>query len=110
MKKVDHFLIFAQNIDRGYTLEPPQLEPVLTSNHNLWFRAKIRKICIPLVNPSFTISKWGVRGNKLHGRLCMMIQVDELSPIDHICINCWLPVYKKSILEKQEASKINGVV
>ena len=30
--------------------------------------------------------------------------------IDHICINCWLPVYKKSILEKQVASKINGVV
>ena len=24
MKKVDFFLIFAQNIDRGYTLEPPQ--------------------------------------------------------------------------------------
>ena len=30
--------------------------------------------------------------------------------IDRICINCWLPVYKKSILEKQVASKINGVV
>ena len=24
MKKCDIFLIFAQNIDRGYTLEPPQ--------------------------------------------------------------------------------------
>ena len=24
MKKVDNFLIVAQNIDRGYTLEPPQ--------------------------------------------------------------------------------------
>ena len=24
MKKCDVFLIFAQNIDRGYTLEPPQ--------------------------------------------------------------------------------------
>ena len=24
MKKVDNFLIFAKNIDRGYTLEPPQ--------------------------------------------------------------------------------------
>ena len=24
MKKVDRFLIFAQHIDRGYTLEPPQ--------------------------------------------------------------------------------------
>ena len=24
MKKCDNFLIFAQNIDSGYTLEPPQ--------------------------------------------------------------------------------------
>ena len=24
MKKVDNFLIFTKNIDRGYTLEPPQ--------------------------------------------------------------------------------------
>ena len=24
MKKCDIFLVFAQNIDRGYTLEPPQ--------------------------------------------------------------------------------------
>ena len=24
MKKVDRFLIFAQNIDCGYTIEPPQ--------------------------------------------------------------------------------------
>ena len=31
MKKCDIFLIFAQNIDRGYTLEPPRLaEAVLT--------------------------------------------------------------------------------
>ena len=27
MKKCDNFLIFAQNIDRGYTLEPPQWGP-----------------------------------------------------------------------------------
>ena len=36
-------LIFAQNIDCGYTLEA-----VLTSTHNLCFRAKIRKKCITL--------------------------------------------------------------
>ena len=40
MKKFDVFLIFAQNIDCGYTLEPPQYEGVLTSTHNLCFRAK----------------------------------------------------------------------
>ena len=39
MEKCDIFLIFAQNIDRGYTLEPHQ-EAVRTITHNLCFRAK----------------------------------------------------------------------
>ena len=44
------FHIFAQNIDCGYMLEPPQQEAVLTSTQNLCFEAKIREIgtCIPL--------------------------------------------------------------
>ena len=42
MKTFDIFLIFAQNIDCGYTSEP-----VLTSTKNLCLKAKIRKI-IPL--------------------------------------------------------------
>ena len=48
----DIFLIFAQNIDSGYTLEPPQnrlTNAVLKSTHNLCFRAKIRKKCIPYI-------------------------------------------------------------
>ena len=40
MKKCDIFLIFAQNIYCGYTLEPPA---VLMSTHNLCFRAKKRR-------------------------------------------------------------------
>ena len=40
LKYFVYFHIFAQNIDCGYTLEPPQ-EAVLTSTHNLCFRAKI---------------------------------------------------------------------
>ena len=63
MKKCYIFLIFAQNIDCGYTLEPPQpqgggslslCEAVLTSTHNLRFRAKI--MYTP-VNPSFSIKQ-----------------------------------------------------
>ena len=46
LKKFDTFLIFAQNIDCGYMLEPG--EAVLTSTHNLCFEAKIRKIGLPL--------------------------------------------------------------
>ena len=48
-KKFDIFLIFAQNIDCGYKLE--LTEAVLTSTHNLCFRAKIRNIGIPLHTP-----------------------------------------------------------
>ena len=47
MKDCDVFLIFAQNIDCGYMLEPLN-EAVLTSTDNLCFRAKISKKCIPL--------------------------------------------------------------
>ena len=50
MKNFDIFLIFAQNIDCGYTLEPLR-RAVLTSTHNLCFGAKIRKIGIPLHTP-----------------------------------------------------------
>ena len=42
MKNCDIFLTFAQNIDCGLTFEPPH-EAVVTSTHNLCFRAKIRK-------------------------------------------------------------------
>ena len=54
-KNCDFLLIFAQNIDCGYTLEPPQCEAFLTSTHNLCFGAKIRKKLYTPVNPSFTI-------------------------------------------------------
>ena len=60
-KKFDIFLIFAQNIDCGYTSD----EAVLTSTHNLCFGAKIRKIGIPLHTPVF-LYKSGVQGSILH--------------------------------------------
>ena len=56
MKNCDVFLIFAQNIDCGYTLEPP-----LTSTHNLCFRAKIRKNEYPC-KPQFDYIKMGCKG------------------------------------------------
>ena len=52
-KIFDIFLIFAQNIDCGYTLEPPRL--------TLCFGAKIRKIGIPLHTPVL-LYKSGVQG------------------------------------------------
>ena len=70
LKNFDIFLIFAENIDFGYTLEPPRidcgytLEPhrrVLTSTHNLCFGANIRKIGIPL-HTLVLLYKNGVQG------------------------------------------------
>ena len=46
-------------------------EAVLTSTHNLCFRAKIRKMYTP-VHASFTIQKWGVRGYLLHELVFVM--------------------------------------
>ena len=56
MKICDIFPIFAQNIDRGYTLEPP-----LTRTHDLCFRAKIRKNVYPC-KPQFYYIKVGCKG------------------------------------------------
>ena len=73
-KKEDSFLsfFFAQNIDCGYTLEPPRLgssneypqsmflsEAVLTCTHNLCFGAKIRKIGINLHTPVLLYKRGG---------------------------------------------------
>ena len=44
------------------------------STHDLCFRAKI--MYTP-VNPSFTISKWGVMGSKLHKRVRVMAKVSK---------------------------------
>ena len=60
MKFFDIFLIFAKNIDCWYTLEPPH-EAVLTSTHNLCFRAKIRKNEYPC-KPQFYYLKVGCKG------------------------------------------------
>ena len=53
---------FAQNIDCGYTLEPPQcrlIEAVLMSTHNLCFRANNKKIMYAPVIQKLNIYKWG---------------------------------------------------
>ena len=44
---------------------------VLTTTHNLCFRAKIGKMITP-VNPRFTIQKLGVQGSTLYGLVSMI--------------------------------------
>ena len=61
MNKCDIFIIFAQNIDCGYTLQV-----VLLSTHNLCFRAKkIGKNVYPC-KPQFHYIKVGCKGVCLH--------------------------------------------
>ena len=78
-KKFHVFLIFAQNIDCGYTLEPPRRggsKAVLTSTHNLCFGAKIRKIGIPLHTPVLLYTS-GIQGGIHYTRhvLVMIVTV-----------------------------------
>ena len=66
------FLIFAQNIDCGNTLEPPHIEAVLTGTHGLCFGAKIREKVYPC-KPQFYYIKVGCKGCSLHGLVFVMI-------------------------------------
>ena len=58
-KNTDIFLIIAQNIDRGYTLDP--VEVVLTSTHDLCFRRKNNKMYTPC-KPQFYCIKVRCKG------------------------------------------------
>ena len=66
--------MFAQNIDCGYTLEPPHLtEAVLTRTHTQCFGPEIRKNRHIPAYPNFTIQKWSSRGYLiLHGHVFLM--------------------------------------
>ena len=55
------FLIFAQNIDCGYTLEPPR-RGGSDEHPQSMFGAKIRKIGIPLYTPVLLYIKVGFEG------------------------------------------------
>ena len=71
-KFFDIFLIFAQNIDCGYTLEPP---PRGGSNEypQSMFWSKNKKNRYTPAYPSFAIEKWGSRGYTLHGHVFLML-------------------------------------
>ena len=74
MKNCDIFLIFAQNIGRGYIEDPPQT--VLTRTHNLCFRAKIRKH-VYHCKPQFYYIKRGCKVVLTHGHVILMVFVKD---------------------------------
>ena len=75
IKNFRYFLkIFAQNIDCGYSLEPPHLdETVLTSTHNLYFWAEIRKNNVYPCKPQFNYIKVGFNGSNLYRHVFVML-------------------------------------
>ena len=66
MKNANIFLISAQNIDCGYSLEPPRRGG---SNEypQFMFLSRNKNIIYTPVNPSFTIWKWGFKGKNYIG-------------------------------------------
>ena len=72
-KKIWHFSYFCSNIDCGYSLEPPRRGGSNEYPQSMFFLAEIRKIIYTPVNPSFTISKWDLRGSKLYRHVFVMI-------------------------------------
>ena len=71
-KNSDIFHISAQNIDCGYSLEPPRRGGSNGYPQSL-FWAEIRKIMYTPVNPSFIIQRWGLRGSKLYRYVFVML-------------------------------------
>ena len=79
MSKIDNFhrktfyvfLIFAQNIDCGYTLEPPRRGGSNEYPQSMFWSKNTKNRYTPAY-PSFTISKWGLRGYSLHGHVFLM--------------------------------------
>ena len=66
-KNFDIFLIFAQNIDCGYTLEPPRRGGSNEYPQSMfWSKNKKNRYTPPY--------KWGLRGYSLHGHVFLMIR------------------------------------
>ena len=72
-KKSDIFHISAQNIDCGYSLEPPW-EAVLTSTHNLCFLSRNKKNNVYPCKPQLYYIKVGFRGSKLYRRFFVVVK------------------------------------
>ena len=80
-KKYNVFIVFAQNIDCGYKLEPPR-RGGSNEHPQSMFWSKNKKNRYTPAYPNFDIQKWGVRGHSFHGHVCMMednhfIQTDD---------------------------------
>ena len=72
MKTSDIFHISAQNIDCGYSLEPPRRGGSNEYPQSMFWAEK-RKNNVSTVNPPVLLyKKWGLRGSKLYWHVFVM--------------------------------------
>ena len=78
IKKSDTFHISAQNIDCGYSLEPPQRGGSNEYPQSI-FLSRTKKNNIYPCKPMFYYIKWNLRGSKLY-RYVFVMQADSEGP------------------------------
>ena len=71
IKNSDIFHVSAQNIDCGYSLEPPRRGGSNEYPHSM-FLSKNNKNNVYPWNPQFYYIKWGLRGSKLYRYVFVM--------------------------------------
>ena len=94
MKNSNIFHISAQNIDCGYSLEPPrrggsnEYPQSRRGGSNEYpqsmFLSRKKKIIYTPVNPGFTIQKWGLRGSKFYRHVFPMLGTQQM--LTHLCL------------------------
>ena len=87
IKNSDIFQISAQNIDCGYSLEPPRRGGSNEYPQSMFLGRNKKKLYTP-VNPSFTILNWGIRGSKLYRHVFVM-NSSLGAQIQRYTFSCW---------------------
>ena len=97
MKNFDIFLIFAQNIDCGYTLEPPCRGGSNECPQSIFWNKNKKNRYTPAYS-SFAILKWGSRGYTLHGHVFLMEQNE-----------CWVDNYSCKVIKHAFVAHFNSI-
>ena len=84
-KNSDSFHITAQNIDCGYSLEPPRRGGSNEYPQSM-FLSRNKKNNVYPSKPQFYYIKWGLRGSKLHRRVFVMTWSLNTVKINHVSL------------------------
>ena len=78
------FLIFAQNIDCGYTLKPPRRGGSNEYPQSMFFSKNKKNRCTHAYPGCLSILKWGLRGYKFHGHVFLMHTLADIMNDIHL--------------------------